>query len=272
MQFQQQQAISPPVQKRAGLWDRFIHRGQHTVFRVVSLVFSAVSAWAIYWFFSALGSDSIQQIVTIATSAGFVVLGYFVTRGLAYRLMNKLPVRSYVFIGVLYLLVEVTCNFGHAVARYPEVTWIHQLHGWQFQVFSFLLPVVLSIIPLFNLFLARIDVDLMAERGAVPTLVGKAQPKQAPPTMVLGSQTQGAVPTMGMQPQASYPTWTGTNTAANATATTSASKPQRGGNGSPNALQQYWNHMRGVKAQQQAQAQAVPQPMPPMSMNGALGS
>src|SRR5579884_2685090 len=66
--------------KKMNVWDAIIHNGQHHVFRLVSLVFSVVSAWAIYWFFSALGSSLFQQVVTIGTSAGFVALGYFVTR------------------------------------------------------------------------------------------------------------------------------------------------------------------------------------------------
>lgn len=233
--------------RRGDWWGRFIHEGQHGIFRLVSLVFSAVSAWAIYWFFSsALGADPIQWAVTIGTSVGFVVLGYFVTRGLALRLLTRQRKRSYVLIVTIYILVEVTCNLGHAVARYPDVAWIHQLHGLPFQVFSLLLLVVLSIIPLFNIALAVIDVDLMQEKGAVPMAMGipagSGQPKAAYPTMMMGTSS-GA----GMQPQASYPSWQATGV--------------QGGAAVPNALQQYWQRVRGQKAQAQAPVmQAMPHP------------
>lgn len=155
------------MQRKMSWWDGVIHGWGHQVFRVVSLIFSAVSGYAIYWFFSMLGDDPIQRAVTFGTAAGFVALGYFVTRGLAHRMMNKRRVRSYVLIAVLYLLVEVSCNYGHAAARYPDVVWIHHLVGWQYDLFSFLLPLVLSSMPLFNIALAVIDVDLMQEKGLV---------------------------------------------------------------------------------------------------------
>ncbi|HLI08568.1 MAG TPA: hypothetical protein VKV40_18545 [Ktedonobacteraceae bacterium] len=228
--------------RRADWWGRFIHEGQHSIFRLVSLVFSAVSAWAIYWFFSALGTDPIQHIVTIGTSVGFVVLGYFVTRALALRLMTRQRKRSYVLIVAIYILVEVTCNLGHAVARYPDVVWIHQLHGWEFTLFSCLLLVVLSIIPLFNIALAVIDMDLMREKGTVPlAAVGSAQPKPVYPTMSMGASSAAA----GIQPQASYPSWQGNSV--------------QGSNGVPNALQQYWQRVRGQKVQAAAPAYVPPQ-------------
>lgn len=204
--------------KRMSLWDRFIQGGQHTAFRLLSVIFSAASAWAIYWFFLALGDDPVQHIFTVLTSVGFVALGYFVTRGLAHRLLNKRRVRSYIPLAILYILVEVSCNFAHAAAKYPDVTWIHQLHGWQLQFFSLDLPLVLSIIPLFNLALAALDVDLMQERGVVP------------PQPVWG-QVKGGVGgnggyASGLAPQAGYPVM-----------------PAIGGgngNGRPNALKSWW--------------------------------
>ena len=107
--------------KSMSWWDKVIQGGQHTSFRLLSLIFSGASAWAIYWFFQALGDDPVQHVFTVLTSVGFVALGYFVTRGLAHRMMNKQRVRSYIPLALLYIVVEVSCNFAHAAAKYPEV-------------------------------------------------------------------------------------------------------------------------------------------------------
>ena len=191
----------------------WIQEVQHGVFRVVSLVFSLITAHAIYWFFSALnGVDFIQPYVTVATSLGFALLGYFVTRGLAHRLMNKKPVRSYLLIGVLYVFVEVACNYGESTARYPDMHWIGLLHGWQLGLFSIVAPIVLSIIPLFNLGLAYIDMDLMQEKQrpamatmGVPGASGMNLPRPTPmPTHPKQPMSiPGAAATM--QPGTSYP-------------------------------------------------------------------
>src|SRR5947209_7405741 len=109
--------------KSMSWWDKVIQGGQHTSFRLLSLIFSGASAWAIYWFFQALGDDPVQHLFTVLTSVGFVALGYFVTRGLAHRMMNKQRVRSYIPLALLYIVVEVSCNFAHAAAKYPQVSY-----------------------------------------------------------------------------------------------------------------------------------------------------
>lgn len=202
--------------KHMSWWDRLIQGGQHTAFRLLSVVFSAASAWAIYWFFTALGDEPIQHLFTVLTSVGFVALGYFVTRGLAHRMMNKRRVRSYIPLAVLYIIVEVSCNFAHAAAKYPDVVWIHQLRGWQLAFFSLDLPLVLSIIPLFNLALAALDVDLMQERGVVPPqpVWGGLKPSN-------GNGNGGYA--SGLAPQGAYPV-----------------VPAPNGNGRPNALKSWW--------------------------------
>jgi hypothetical protein len=172
---------------------------QHGVFRLVSFAFSLVSAHAIYWFFSALnGVDSLQPIVTVVISLGFAVLGYFVTRGLAHRLMLRKAIWSYAFIGVLFVFVEVVCNYGESAARYPDIVWLHQLTGVQLAWFTYLVPLVLSIIPVFNIALAYIDTDLMQEKGLVGGMV--------PSTSMQGmyGKAPTAVPGRGMVPGGGY--------------------------------------------------------------------
>lgn len=204
-----------PAQKRSW-WSMAILDGQHTVFRIVSVAFSAVSAWAIYWVFVTLG----DQLIAVVTSVAFVALGYYVTRGLAHRLMTKgrRSVWSFVWIMLIYAFVEVSCNFAHAAAGYADVAWMAGLHGWLHTFFSYDLLVVLSIIPLFNIALAQIDVGLMQEKGQISAMV-PAQPKAAPAFKGMGT-AMGAV-----QPQAGY----GGNTAAQ-------------GGGPKNALKQWWGN------------------------------
>ncbi|MFL5627528.1 MAG: hypothetical protein ACJ788_18270, partial [Ktedonobacteraceae bacterium] len=77
--------------KRQGIWVRQV---EHLVLRLVSLAFSLGSAHAIRWFFAPLdGVDVLQPAITWMIAIGFGVLGYFVSRGLAHRLMNKERVR-----------------------------------------------------------------------------------------------------------------------------------------------------------------------------------
>ncbi len=190
------------VQKRAiGLWAWLTLEGQHVIFRLVSLIFSAASALSIYWFFSALWTDLVGRVVTLAMTVGFVVLGYFLTRGIAYRLKNKQPIHSYSFVLLLYLVVEMSCNLAHGAVQYADVTWIHQLSGWQLGFFSQITEVIFSILPLFNIAMAWLDVDLMQEKGHLPAMgLPKGQPKQSstiPPR---------PAPSNGAGPQASYPT------------------------------------------------------------------
>src|SRR5215469_7993163 len=167
------------IQRKGNWWYQLFHEGAHGAFRLLSLVFSAASALAIHWFFSALGNDLLWHWMTIGVAVAFTALGYFVMRGLAIRLMHKRRVRSYVLIGFLYLLIEVTCNFGRAVAQYPGVGWVHALAGWQLHLFAFLVPLVLSIMPLINIAMAVIDVDLMHDKGALAQM-GMGQPKPGP--------------------------------------------------------------------------------------------
>lgn len=218
-QMPQGKPISLP---RSSRFDQVVHSAGHTVFRVVSIFFSFVTAHAIYWFFSALnGVDALQQYVTLTISIGFVALGYFVTRGLAHRMLEKHSIWSYLLVGTLYVFVEVVCNFGEAVARYPDMLWIQQLHGWQLSMFTVLAPLVLSIIPLFNIALACIDVDLMREKRAMAS------------TTSVKNVTMGAVPTIQL-PQTAYPPMP---------------QPAQGNNGGKNNLGNFWSKVKGGNPQ-----------------------
>ena len=90
------------------------------------------------------------------------------------------------------------------------------------------LPLVLSIIPLFNIFLAAIDVDLMREKGIVPTLAMAGQPKSSH-----GYAT-------GYGPQVSYPSMP---------APPVTNGKQQGGQ---NALKSWWAGQRASASSQSA--------------------
>src|SRR5260221_13962761 len=92
--------------KRQGIWVRQV---EHLVLRLVSLAFSLGSAHAICWFFAPLdGVDVLQPAITWMIAIGFGVLGYFVSRGLFHRLMNKERVRAYL---PFFLVVEIVEGF-----------------------------------------------------------------------------------------------------------------------------------------------------------------
>ena len=103
----------------------WVVRGQHFVLRTVSLMFSLASAHAIRWFFTPLDRvDPLQPTITVMIALGFGLLGYFVSRGLVHRLMNKQSIRSYLPICVVVELVEIFCNYMMAAVMIQGATWL----------------------------------------------------------------------------------------------------------------------------------------------------
>ena len=111
-----------------GTW---VRRFEHLVLRLVALAFSLASAHAIRWFFAPLdGVDVFQPTITWTIAIGFGVLGYFVSRGLAHRMMNRERIRAYAPICLIVEFVEIFCNYalaagtisGEAAARLDELT------------------------------------------------------------------------------------------------------------------------------------------------------
>ena len=85
------------LQRAMGGQQVWVRRLEHGVLRVVSLGFSMASAHAIRWFFAPLdGVDALQPAITWMIALGFGLLGYFVSRGLAHRLMNRERIRALV--------------------------------------------------------------------------------------------------------------------------------------------------------------------------------
>ena len=139
----------------------WVQRVEHLVLRLVSLAFSLASAHAIRWFFAPLDRvDILQPAITWMIAIGFGVLGYFVSRGLALRLMNKERIRAYVPICAVVELVEVFCNYALAAAVIERATWLATVPYVQRTALTALTYVVLAIIPLVSLLLAVVDMDL----------------------------------------------------------------------------------------------------------------
>src|SRR6266576_6666818 len=149
------------LQRAMGGQQVWVRRLEHGVLRVVSLGFSMASAHAIRWFFAPLdGVDALQPAITWTIAIGFGVLGYFVSRGLAHRLMNRERIRAYAPICVVVEVVEIFCNYALAAAVIQRATWLQATPLVQRSALTVLTYVVLSIIPLVSLLLAVVDMDL----------------------------------------------------------------------------------------------------------------
>ena len=174
--------VSGLFQSRSGVWVRDF---EHVVLRIVSLGFSLASANAIRWFFLPLdGADRFQPIIGWMVAVGFGALGYFVSRGLAHRLMNRERIWLYLPICLLVEFVEIVCNFGLAASMISEATWLHAVPTMQRGVLEVLTYAVLSVIPLVSLLLAVVDMDMARQRlgpgGMGPMGSVKPMPKPGP--------------------------------------------------------------------------------------------
>ncbi len=190
--------------------ESWVRRVEHLVLRIVSMGFSLASAHAIRWFFAPLdGVDRFQPIITWMIAVGFGVLGYFVSRGLAHRLMQKESIWSYVPICIAVEFVEIFCNYALAAAVIQRATWLMLVSPAQHTALTFLTYVALSIIPLISVLLAVVDMDLerkkehSGERASAPVSVGNGRNPQ--PKFGGAMTTAGA----GALPQAVYPAQSG---------------------------------------------------------------
>src|SRR5207245_7203570 len=125
------------------------------------------------------GVDSIQPVITWTVAISFGVLGYFVSRGLAHRMMNKERIRAYAPICILVELVEIFCNYALAAAVIQRAKWLSATPPAQHATLTALTYVVLSIIPLVSMLLAVVDMDLERQKHGAPSPVKQVQPRWA---------------------------------------------------------------------------------------------
>jgi hypothetical protein len=178
--------------------ESWVRRVEHLVLRIVSLGFSLASAHAIRWFFAPLdGVDQFQPVITWMIAGGFGVLGYFVSRGLAHRLMHKERIWAYAPICVVVEFVEIFCNYALAAAVIQHATWLAVVPSFQRTTLTALTYVALSIIPLVSVLLAVVDMDLERKKG-IGSLGGVGTPVARP----AGPQpkTGGHMPPYGLTP------------------------------------------------------------------------
>jgi len=184
--------------------ESWVRRAEHGVLRIVSLGFSLASAHAIRWFFAPLdGVDRFQPIITWVIAVGFGVLGYFVSRGLAHRLMNKETIWAYAPICVVVEFVEIFCNYALAAAVIEHASWLEAVPIVQRAALTILTYVALSIIPLVSVLLAVVDMDLERKKGLPggPERAVAPQPKPAVPLPTSGlAPAPGTRPSVGLMP------------------------------------------------------------------------
>jgi hypothetical protein len=170
-----------------GNWVRDI---EHIVLRVLSLAFSLASADAIRLFYSPLnGGDVLQMAVPWVVAVSFGVSGYFLSRGLAHRLMNKENIAWYLPICLVVEFVEILANYALAVSVMQHATWLQAVPPDQRHVLMILAYIGYSIIPAVSVFLAVVDMDLDRKRGGgshgrsgVASPWGGARPAQPKPS------------------------------------------------------------------------------------------
>jgi hypothetical protein len=153
----------------SGSW---VRQAEHGILRVVSLVFSMASAYAIRLFFAPLDvADPGERYITWAVALGFGILGYVVSRGLVHRMMNKERIWVYVPICFLVELVDIACNYVLAASVMHQVWWLQAVPMDQRGILTLITYVVLSAIPLVSLFLAVVDMDLERSKQGRPALM-----------------------------------------------------------------------------------------------------
>lgn len=160
----------------SGASSSWVRSAEHGILRVVSLVFSMASAYAIRLFFEPLDvADGGERFITWGIAIGFGVLGYVVSRGLVHRMMNKESIWAYAPICFLVELVDVSCNYVLAASVVGQAWWLRAVPDNQRIVLTGITYVVLSVIPLVSLFLAVVDMDLERSKygGGASAAIGR---------------------------------------------------------------------------------------------------
>jgi hypothetical protein len=147
-------------------------------------------------------TDKIESIMVWVIAGAFGITGYFITRGLAFRMMNKERIGGYIFICFLVEMVEISCNLLEALVAMQHSTQFQGFTPGVHLALTILVCVMWSCVPLISVGLAIMDMDMEREkRGLVAHPKGAAV--GAPPgfSAPLPRQPQG----FGPQPAATYP-------------------------------------------------------------------
>jgi len=126
------------------------------------------SAYAIRWFFEPLDvGDPIHYVLWWVVSAGFGLLGFYLSRSLTYRLMNKESIWAYAPVFALVEFFEILCNYSKAVAAVAmgQVPWVVHVPAVQQPVMVVLTYIGWSILPLVSPAMAVADMDMTRRRN-----------------------------------------------------------------------------------------------------------
>ena len=153
--------------------------------------------------------------------------------------------------GLCFEFVEVTCNYAMAAASASSIGWLHRVYGWQHDLLSVLVYIVLSIIPVLTILFAWVDMDLeRAKQGYTVQAFGARNVAPTPmPLPVVPRTARPAVaptipgPVPGLSPLVNYPP-----------VPPPAAPEGQSGPGVFNALGNYWNNVRAGLAPHPAQA------------------
>jgi hypothetical protein len=226
-----QQGGPPPVRSAMAGAESWVLRAEEGIMRLVSLIFSVGSAYAIARVFApTTDADMTHTVMDWLIAGGFGVLGYFLSRNIAYRLMRKEPVWLYIPICLIVELVEIFCNYVIGVSDVAHASWLLQVPVDQRAFLSMVADFVLSIIPAVTLTLAVAEMDL--EKRKTDAKTGVVAPVGARPAVQ---------PNRGMQAPAPRPAPAG------------AMRP----NGQPQPVQQPAGPPPGVRPAQPMQPQPV---------------
>jgi hypothetical protein len=156
------------VQKAAQGRGNWVRESEHIVLRFVSLAFSVGSAYAVRWFFEPLDTgDPIHYVLWWIVAIGFGLLGFYLSRSLTHRMMQKESVWAYVPLFLLVEFFEVLCNYAKAVSvvSMGNVSWVVHAPLGQQSIMMFLTYVGWSIIPLVSPMMAVADMDMTRRRN-----------------------------------------------------------------------------------------------------------
>src|SRR5450755_1727138 len=187
------------VVQRVGSGRRnWVKETEHMVFRLVSLILSAASAYAVRWFFEPLDvGDPVHYVLWWLVAIGFGLLGFYLSRGIAYRMMNKESIWLYAPLFVFIEFFEILCNYSKAVSSVTSgvVSWVVHAPAGQQGMMVFLMYVGWSIIPLVSPLMAVVDMDMVRRREAEEVATGqRVQTAVAGATRVQPVQNGGVRP------------------------------------------------------------------------------
>ncbi len=144
--------------------------------RLVSFGFSGASAWAIARVFAPPGAELSRQVVGMVIAAGFAVTGFFLSRNIAYRLMDGEVIWAYLPVCLVVELVEIFCNYLAGVSDLHLEVLLQGIPASQHNFLTTVAYIVVSSIPAMTLFLSVADADFERRKMAA----NKAQPKALP--------------------------------------------------------------------------------------------